>query len=116
MLRHDVVFLHEQGSWGLNGKKDVNTKPQKTCSSSPSATARSYRLQADCEFTNEALSQLCLFSTWKKTTTCQNDLHLLPKEIDEQVALLHLPVLGAMPFLPRLKPMIQVSRLKALSK
>jgi len=49
-----------------------------------------------CSFTNQVLAQLDLLENWKKGkgyTTKQ--VYLLPKNLDEKVARLHLPALGA---------------------
>merc|ERR1739847_5246 len=48
-----------------------------------------------CSFTNQVLAQLDLLKNWKETKTYKNDVYLLPKELDEKVAKLHLPALGA---------------------
>merc|ERR1711968_382653 len=48
-----------------------------------------------CSFTNQTLAQLDLFKNWKETKKYKNDVYLLPKELDEKVAALHLPALGA---------------------
>merc|ERR1712043_138387 len=48
-----------------------------------------------CSFTNQALAQLDLLKNWKETKAYKNDVYLLPKELDEKVARLHLPSLGA---------------------
>merc|ERR1711981_1162324 len=48
-----------------------------------------------CSFTNQVLGQLDLLKNWKETKTYKNDVYLLPKELDEKVAALHLPALGA---------------------
>merc|ERR1712076_294394 len=48
-----------------------------------------------CSFTNQVLGQLDLLNNWKKTKVYKNDVYLLPKELDEKVARLHLPALGA---------------------
>merc|ERR1711998_767770 len=47
-----------------------------------------------CSFTNQTLAQLALL---KNITTKEykNDVYLLPKDLDEKVARLHLPALGA---------------------
>jgi len=47
-----------------------------------------------CSFTNQACAQLEL---WKERDSgkYKNDVYLLPKELDEKVARLHLPALGA---------------------
>merc|ERR1711894_669934 len=48
-----------------------------------------------CSFTNQALAQLDLLKNWKETKAYKNDVYLLPKILDEKVARLHLPALGA---------------------
>jgi adenosylhomocysteinase len=48
-----------------------------------------------CSFTNQVLGQLALLKNWKETQVYKNDVYLLPKELDEKVAALHLPALGA---------------------
>merc|ERR1711957_349604 len=48
-----------------------------------------------CSFTNQVLAQLDLAKNWKETKAYKNDVYLLPKELDEKVARLHLPALGA---------------------
>merc|ERR1712139_705252 len=48
-----------------------------------------------CSFTNQTLAQLALLNNWKKEKKYENDVYLLPKELDEKVARLHLPSLGA---------------------
>merc|ERR1711964_150665 len=47
-----------------------------------------------CSFTNQTLAQLEL---WKERDSgkYKNDVYLLPKHLDEKVARLHLPALGA---------------------
>merc|ERR1719223_1310555 len=47
-----------------------------------------------CSFTNQVLAQLDLLKNWKETKAYKNDVYLLPKELDEKVARLHLPALG----------------------
>jgi len=57
-----------------------------------------------CSFTNQTIAQLDLLDNWKKTDvlkrkgrtpyTCDK-VYNLPKELDEKVARLHLPALGA---------------------
>merc|ERR1719258_528722 len=47
-----------------------------------------------CSFTNQTLAQLDLLRNWKETKPerkYKNDVYLLPKELDEKVARLHLP-------------------------
>merc|ERR1711862_913329 len=48
-----------------------------------------------CSFTNQTLAQLDLLKNWRETKVYKNDVYLLPKELDEKVARLHLPALGA---------------------
>merc|ERR1711964_93979 len=48
-----------------------------------------------CSFTNQVLGQLDLLKNWKETKAYKNDVYLLPKELDEKVARLHPPALGA---------------------
>merc|ERR1711906_94811 len=48
-----------------------------------------------CSFTNQVLGQLDLLKNWKETKGYKNDVYLLPKALDEKVAALHLPALGA---------------------
>jgi len=48
-----------------------------------------------CSFTNQVLAQLDLLKNWKETQQYKNDVYLLPKALDEKVAALHLPALGA---------------------
>jgi len=56
-----------------------------------------------CSFTNQTMAQLDLLDNWKGTNylkrddrvAYKNDVYLLPKELDEKVARLHLPSLGA---------------------
>merc|ERR1712080_363839 len=48
-----------------------------------------------CSFTNQVLAQLDLFKNWKESKGYKNDVYLLPKDLDEKVASLHLPALGA---------------------
>merc|ERR1712194_636018 len=47
-----------------------------------------------CSFTNQVLAQLDLLKNMK-TKAYKNDVYLLPKILDEKVAALHLPALGA---------------------
>merc|ERR1712029_237017 len=46
-----------------------------------------------CSFTNQVLAQLDILKNWKETKAYKNDVYLLPKELDEKVARLHLPAL-----------------------
>jgi len=48
-----------------------------------------------CSFTNQVLGQLDLFANWKENKGYKNEVYLLPKNLDEKVASLHLPALGA---------------------
>merc|ERR1712084_122273 len=48
-----------------------------------------------CSFTNQALAQIDLLKNWKGKKAYKNDVYLLPKNLDEKVASLHLPALGA---------------------
>merc|ERR1711869_40875 len=48
-----------------------------------------------CSFTNQTLAQLDLLKNWNETKKYKNDVYLLPKELDEKVARLHLGALGA---------------------
>merc|ERR1712003_348727 len=46
-----------------------------------------------CSFTNQVLAQIDLLTAKEKNY--KNEVYLLPKELDEKVASLHLPALGA---------------------
>merc|ERR1712022_58035 len=48
-----------------------------------------------CSFTNQVLGQLDLLKNWKEGKGYKNEVYLLPKELDEKVASLHIPALGA---------------------
>ena len=48
-----------------------------------------------CSFTYQVLGQLDFLKDWEETKACKNDVYLLPKALDEKVASLHLPALGA---------------------
>merc|ERR1712127_1015952 len=48
-----------------------------------------------CSFTNQALAQIDLLNNWRETKKYENKVYLLPKLLDEKVAALHLPALGA---------------------
>merc|ERR1712151_1272664 len=48
-----------------------------------------------CSFTNQVLGQLDLLANWKENKAYKNQVYLLPKNLDEKVASLHLPALGA---------------------
>merc|ERR1712078_756121 len=45
--------------------------------------------------THQVLAQLDLLKNWKENKGYKNQVYLLPKELDEKVARLHLPALGA---------------------
>merc|ERR1711971_1077490 len=51
------------------------------------------RFVMSCSFTNQVLAQLDLLKAKEKGY--KNDVYLLPKELDEKVASLHIPALGA---------------------
>merc|ERR1712028_173991 len=53
-----------------------------------------------CSFTNQVLGQLDLLENWKKGKGYKKDVYLLPKALDEKVARLHLPALGAVLTVP----------------
>merc|ERR1712039_401660 len=48
-----------------------------------------------CSFPNQVLAQLDLLKNWKENKGYKNQVYLLPKDLDEKVARLHLPSLGA---------------------
>merc|ERR1711972_687073 len=48
-----------------------------------------------CSFTNQVLGQLDILKNWKENKGYKNEVYLLPKALDEKVASLHLPALGA---------------------
>jgi len=48
-----------------------------------------------CSFTNQALAQIELWSNKDTDKYQKGKVYILPKELDEKVALLHLPALGA---------------------
>jgi len=48
-----------------------------------------------CSFTNQTLAQLDLLDNWKGKKKYENQVYLLPKELDEKVARLHLGAIGA---------------------
>merc|ERR1712091_385558 len=48
-----------------------------------------------CSFTNQVLAQLDILKNWRENKGYKNDVYLLPKDLDEKVARLHLPALGA---------------------
>jgi adenosylhomocysteinase len=53
-----------------------------------------------CSFTNQVLGQLDLLANWKEKKGYKNECYLLPKNLDEKVASLHLPHLGAVLTVP----------------
>merc|ERR1712032_538089 len=48
-----------------------------------------------CSFTNQALAQIDLNRNYTTDKAYKNEVYLLPKHLDEKVASLHLPALGA---------------------
>merc|ERR1712118_391299 len=48
-----------------------------------------------CSFTNQVLAQLDILKNWRTSKKYENKVYLLPKLLDEKVASLHLPALGA---------------------
>merc|ERR1719201_1104467 len=48
-----------------------------------------------CSFTNQVLAQLDILKNFTTDKAYKNDVYLLPKSLDEKVAALHLPALGA---------------------
>merc|ERR1712188_22327 len=48
-----------------------------------------------CSFTNQTLAQLDLLNNWKNEKKYENKVYLLPKELDEKVARLHLGAIAA---------------------
>merc|ERR1712087_1016805 len=48
-----------------------------------------------CSFTNQTLAQIDIKENFEKKKGYKNEVYLLPKELDEKVARLHLPALGA---------------------
>merc|ERR1712125_116480 len=48
-----------------------------------------------CSFTNQVLAQSDILKNVKEGKGYKNEVYLLPKELDEKVARLHLPALGA---------------------
>merc|ERR1712045_270815 len=48
-----------------------------------------------CSFSSQTLAQLDILRNWRETKQYKNDVYLLPKELDEKVAKLHLPALQA---------------------
>jgi len=48
-----------------------------------------------CSFTNQVLAQIDLLKNTKENKGYKNEVYLLPKNLDEKVARLHLPALGA---------------------
>merc|ERR1711904_217884 len=100
-----------EGLEGVNGIKVENIKPQVDRYEFPDghgiivlASGRLLNLGCatghpsfvmSCSFTNQTLAQLDLLKNWKETKKYKNDVYLLPKELDEKVARLHLGALGA---------------------
>ena len=76
----------------------------------------SFLFAMSCSFTNQLLAQLDLLRCRSESTAYKNDVHFLPKQLDEQVG--HCSCLHSVwssPPLPRNIQIILVSRLKALS-
>merc|ERR1739844_502025 len=48
-----------------------------------------------CSFTNQVLAQIDILKNVKENKGYKNEVYLLPKDLDEKVARLHLPALGA---------------------
>merc|ERR1712093_189201 len=48
-----------------------------------------------CSFTNQTLAQLDLLENWQVSKKYENQVYLLPKDLDEKVARLHLGAIGA---------------------
>jgi len=48
-----------------------------------------------CSFTNQVLAQLDILKNCRQAQNYKNEVYLLPKDLDEKVARLHLPALGA---------------------
>jgi len=48
-----------------------------------------------CSFTNQVLAQLDLWNNRGNDKYMKGKVYVLPKELDEKVAALHLPALGA---------------------
>ena len=48
-----------------------------------------------CFFTGQVLAQLDSLRRWKETAACETHVYILPKQLHEKVATLHLPALGA---------------------
>merc|ERR1711967_105725 len=48
-----------------------------------------------CSFTNQVLAQLDILKNCREAQNYKNDVYLLPKYLDEKVAALHIPALGA---------------------
>merc|ERR1712025_254018 len=83
------------GLEGTQGIKTENIKPQ--VDRYVFATGHPSFVMS-CSFTNQTLAQLDLLRNWKETDASKkykNDVYLLPKHLDEKVARLHLPALGA---------------------
>ena len=59
-------------------------------------------------FTKQVLAQLDLLKYWKETTACKTVVHVLPKQLDEQVATWHLAALGAARNVPTEEPALSL--------
>merc|ERR1712071_447640 len=80
------------GLEGFEGIKVENIKPQVDRFVFPDGHPS---FVMSCSFTNQALAQIDLLKNWKETKKYENKVYLLPKLLDEKVASLHLPALGA---------------------
>merc|ERR1712014_70844 len=70
-----------------------------------------------CSFTNQVLGQLDILKNWKENKGYKNEVYLLPKELDEKVASLHLPALGpSSPRSQRSRPTTSASKRAGLSR
>ena len=74
------------------------------------------RLRASClcSFKNHVQVPLCLLNCWKETLACKSDVYLLPEQLDEDMATLHLLAVGAVVTILTHEHIILVPRLKVL--
>merc|ERR1712113_975432 len=110
-IGHFDEEIHMAGLEGFPGIKCENIKPQAVRFVFPNghgvivlAVGRLLNLGCatghpsfvmSCSFTNQVLAQLDILENWKESKAYKNEVYLLPKELDEKVARLHLPSLGA---------------------
>merc|ERR1712038_1942801 len=80
------------GLEGFPGIKVENIKPQVDRFVFPDGHGV---IVMSCSFTNQVLGQLDLLRNTKENGGYKNEVYLLPKALDEKVANLHLPALGA---------------------